>query len=63
MTYNENANKASQKYHASHMKRIPLSVPLDEYAAFKSACDSRGDKVNTVLREAMREYVAKMDRK
>ena len=56
MIYNDSANKASQRYHAAKWKRIPLSVPNDEYSAFKAACEARGEKVNTVLRRLMQAY-------
>jgi hypothetical protein len=60
MTYNDKANKASQKYQAAHWTRVPLSVPNSEYHAFRAVCDSHNEKVNTVLRRLMAEYVAKL---
>lgn len=55
--YSQAQNKASQRYRAAKIKRIPLDVPIDDYNAFKAACDHNGDKVNTVLRQAMENYV------
>ena len=55
--YSAAQNRASQKYRAAKIKRVPLDVPITEYEAFKTACDAQGDKLNTVLREAMQEYV------
>ena len=38
-----------------------VKVNKDLLTAFKSACAERGDKVNTVLREAMEKYVGESD--
>lgn len=60
--YSAAQNKASQKYKAKAVKRIPLDVPLDEYQDFKTACERSGEKINTVLRELMKQYVKAGDK-
>jgi len=58
--YNQTQNKASQKYHKEHMKRIPLSVQITEYETIKAAAQAAGEPVNTYIKNAIR---ARMDTK
>ena len=55
--YNEAQKRASLKCRAASVKRIPLDVPNELYASFRAACDVRGERVNTVLRRAMVDYI------
>ena len=53
------AKKASNaKWDAKNMAYQTVKVPKTLLAEFKAACASRGDRVNTILREAMENYVA-----
>lgn len=52
------AKKASNaKWDAKNMAYQTVKVPKTLLADFKAACASRGNRVNTVLREAMENYV------
>lgn len=56
--YNETSKAYSLEYHKTKLKRVPLDVPKDEFDAFKAACDGHNEKVNTVLRRLMSDYVS-----
>ena len=55
MTYNEAAYKASQKYKASNIKRVPLDMQISEYEALKAAATSAGERVNEYVKKAIRQ--------
>ena len=46
-----------KKYREENIRRIPLDVPAPLYEKFKAAVERRGDKVNTVLRKAIEDYI------
>ena len=48
---------AADKWDAAHMVYQTVKVKKTLRDDFKAACAARGDKVNTVLREAMENYV------
>lgn len=48
---------AVKKYDAEHMAYQTVKVRRQLLDDFKAACAARGDRVNTVLREAMENYV------
>lgn len=48
---------AADKWDAANMAYQTIKVKKKLLEDFKSACAFRGDKVNTVLREAMEKYV------
>lgn len=48
---------AADKYDAEHMAYQTVKVRRQLLDDFKAACAARGDRVNTVLREAMENYV------
>ena len=54
MAYNESAYKASQKYKAAHIKRIPFEVQIEEYEAIKEAAENAGQRVNAYIKESIR---------
>lgn len=54
MAYNESAYKASQKYKAAHIKRIPFEVQIEEYEAIKEAAEKAGQRVNAYIKESIR---------
>lgn len=53
--------QAQEKYDAANMAYQTVKVKRDLLEKFKSACAARGDKVNTVLREAMERYVKRYE--
>ena len=54
MAYSESAYKASQKYKAAHIKRIPFEVQIEEYDRIKEAADKANQRVNAYIKEAIR---------
>ena len=52
---------ANARWDAQNMAYQTVKVNKDLLTAFKSACAERGDKVNTILREAMEKYVGESD--
>ena len=51
--------QAQEKYDAANMAYQTIKVKRELLDNFKAVCAARGDKVNTVLRECMEEYVDK----
>ena len=49
---------AADKWDAANMAYQSVKVPKTLLEQFKAACAARGNRVNTVLREAMESYVA-----
>lgn len=54
MAYSESSNKATQKYKAAHIKRIPFEVQIEEYERIKTAAEQSGQRVNAYIKEAIR---------
>jgi len=48
---------AADKWDAANMAYQTVKVKKTLLDSFKAACAARGDRVNTVLREAMENYV------
>lgn len=59
MAYSESTYKASQKYKANNIKRIPLDVPKEKYETIKTAAEAAGESVNGYIKRAIDE---RMDR-
>ena len=53
--YTEASYRATQKYRAAKIKRIPLDVQTEDYERIKAAADRAGMKVNTYIKEAIEE--------
>ena len=53
---------AVKKWDSENMAYQTVKVRKELLEAFRAACAVRGDKVNTVLRQAMEEYIAKEGR-
>ena len=51
--------RANQKWDAENIAYQTIKVKKTLLEDFKAACAVRGDKVNTVLRQAMEEYTYK----
>lgn len=57
MATKQSQRAAADKWDAANMAYQTVKVRRDLLDSFKAACAARGDKVNTVLREAMENYV------
>lgn len=56
------AKRASNdKWDAQNMAYQTVKVRAELLAKFRAACAARGDRVNTVLREAMEDYVKRAE--
>ena len=55
MPYNEGAYKASHKYKASNIKRVPLDLQKSMYEEIKAHADARGESVNGFIKRAISE--------
>lgn len=53
----ESQNNARDKWDKLNMAYQTVKVKKELLEAFRAACAERGEKVNTVLREAMEKYV------
>ena len=49
--------EAVKEYRRSKVKRIPLDIPAMLYAEFKETADASGEKINTILRRAIENYI------
>ena len=59
MPVSEAQKRARNKYDAENMARVTVKVNKELLQQFKQAAADRGDKVNTVLRQAMIDYINK----
>lgn len=57
----ESQKAANLKWDKENMAYQSVKVKKTLLADFKAACERRGEKVNTVLRKAMEDYIAKAD--
>ena len=53
-------NKATYKYNKEHIKRVPLDMQLAEYEDLKQVADKVGEPVNTFIKTAIRERIARL---
>lgn len=58
MSWQENKKEYNKQYDAANMAYQTVKVNKALLEAFRAAVAANGDKVNTVLREAMETYVA-----
>lgn len=50
--------EAVKAYKEKHkIKRVPLDIPEPLYREFKSVVEQRGDKITSVLRKAIEDYI------
>lgn len=54
MAYTESSKKASYKYHAANIKRVPLDMQLEDYDRLKAAAESAGESVNGYIKTAIK---------
>lgn len=55
----ENKRKYDIEYAKTHLKRIPLDVTLQEYETIRGAASAAGTPVNTYIKSAIREKIAR----
>lgn len=55
MPYSEASYKASQKYRANKIKRVPLDMQIADYEKLKSYSESRSESVNGFIKRAISE--------
>ena len=58
MALSEAKKQSNVKWDKENMAYQTVKVRRELQDQFKSECARRGDKVNTILREAMEEYIA-----
>lgn len=61
MAYNETAYKASQKYKAGNIKRVPLDMQKSRYEEIKAHAEVRGESVNGFIKRAISETMERDD--
>lgn len=57
MPYNETSYKASVKYKAHNIKRVPLDMQIAEYEQLKRAADRAGESVNGYVKRAIKARI------
>ena len=55
MPYNEASYKASQKYRANNIKRVPLDMQITDYEKVKAYAETHGESVNGFIKRAIQE--------
>lgn len=59
MTVSENKKKANKTWDDKNMLYQTVKVRKELLLEFKEICNRRGDRVNTVLKTAIEDYVEK----
>ena len=59
MATTEAQKKATAKYKANKLKRIPLDVQKSKYEVIKSHAEARGESVNGFIKRAIEETMAR----
>ena len=59
MALTDAKRRANNKYIRENMAYQTVKVRRELLEQFKAACAERGDRVNTVLREAMENYITR----
>ena len=57
--YNETSYKASQKYKAGNIKRVPLDIQKSMYEEIKTHAEIQGESVNGFIKRAIQEAIAR----
>ena len=57
MAVSDAKRKSNEKWDRENMAYQTVKVRRDLLEQFKATCAERGDRVNTVLREAMENYI------
>ena len=59
MAVSDAKRKSNEKWDRGNMAYQTVKVRRELLEQFKAACAERGDRVNTVLREAMENYITR----
>ena len=59
MAVSDAKRKSNEKWDRENMTYQTVKVRRELLEQFKAACAERGDRVNTVLREAMENYITR----
>ena len=59
MAVSDAKRKSNEKWDRENMAYQTVKVRMELLEQFKAACAERGDRVNTVLREAMENYITR----
>ncbi len=60
MAYNSASSRATAKYKAAHIKRIPLDVQKETYERILEAAATVGESVNGFIKKAVEERIQKL---
>lgn len=55
MSVTDSMKQADYKYKKTHIKRIPLDVPIEFYNQIKVYCNDNGYSVNGFIKSAIQE--------
>ena len=59
MAVSDAKRKSNEKWDKENMAYQTVKVSRELLEQFKATCEERGDRVNTVLREAMENYITR----
>lgn len=59
MTYSDATKRATYKYHAAKIKRVPLDMQASEYETIKDSASKAGETINGYIKRAIRERQAR----
>lgn len=59
MTYSDATKRATYKYHAAKIKRIPLDMQASEYETIKDSASKAGETINGYIKRAIKERQAR----
>lgn len=59
MTYSDATKRATYKYHAAKIKRVPLDMQASEYETIKESASKAGETINGYIKRAIRERQAR----
>ena len=61
MIYSDSTKRATYKYHAAKIKRVPLDMQLSEYERIKEAAARENVPVNTWIKQAIRSKLEQQE--
>ena len=59
MAYSDATKRATYKYHAAKIKRVPLDMQASEYDTIKESASKAGETINGYIKRAIRERQAR----
>lgn len=63
MPYTEASYKATQRYKAAKIKRVPLDMQIAKYEALQTHAAARGESVNGFIKRAIAETMERDQQK